>query len=208
MAQSDKETNDEKAELRENMEIHIEDTLYDQNELGPLEDYVDKQVMEEANYDFHSNLYLMKMYSLYPFNAKEEIVVKVLIKALMNLPESDFTSLIYLIPVSLLAKGDDEVTFVGPIEVILTLGQYLEDCEFDLFWGEYESHQKMTLSLLTDLLDFSEERQVEKCIDALDLGWEVDAQKRIVSIPKTDENSNDVKRTTQVMSTESMNQIL
>ena len=101
MAQSDKETQDEKAQLREDMEIHIEDTLYDQDELGPLEDYVDKQVTEEANYDFHSNLYLMKMYSLYPFNAREDIVVKVLIKAMMNLPESDFTSLIYLIPVSL-----------------------------------------------------------------------------------------------------------
>merc|ERR1719400_1850467 len=95
---------DKLIKIREEIEIHIEDHLYDKTKLEVLEEYVNKQVSEEANYDFHSNLYLMKMYSLYPFSAKEDIVIKVLIKALMNLPRSDFTSLIYLIPVSMLAK--------------------------------------------------------------------------------------------------------
>lgn len=101
MAQSAAEPQDKRAQLAEDMEIHIEDTLYDQNELGPLEDYVNKQVAETANYDFESNLYLMKMYSLYPNTAKKDIVVKMLIKAMMNLPETDFTSLVYLIPVTM-----------------------------------------------------------------------------------------------------------
>merc|ERR1739841_39428 len=128
----------------------------------------------------------------------------------------------------------EEGTFDSQIEVILHLGQYLEDCEFEEFWREYHLerkvfhsfrsfefevrryicqmiqsvYQNMSLSFLTDLLYFSDEREVEKCVAALDLGWKIDIQRDTVSIPKTDENSNEMKRTTQVMSTDSMNQIL
>ena len=99
MAQYEQTQTDKYAELRDNMEIHIEDNLYDETKLKQLEDYVNKQISEEALYDFHSNLYLMKMYSLYPSKAKKNIVIKLLLKAMMNLPESDFTSLVYLIPI-------------------------------------------------------------------------------------------------------------
>lgn len=92
---------DEFIKIREEIEIHIEDHLYDRTKLQPLEDYVNKQVSGAATYDFPSNLYLMKMYSLYPSVAKKDIVIKLLLKAMMNLPESDFTSLVYLIPITM-----------------------------------------------------------------------------------------------------------
>lgn len=69
-------------------------------------------------------------------------------------------------------------------------------------------YQNMSLSFLTDLLDYTDERAVEKCVAALDLGWEIDFQKDTVKIPKSEENSSEVKRSTQVMSTDSMTQIL
>merc|ERR1719356_16954 len=121
----------------------------------------------------------------------------------MNLPESDFTSMVYLIPVTMLAKGDNEGTFDSQIEIILNLGQFLEDCEFDQFWREFylerkafhsfksftfeirryicqmiqSVYQNMSISFLADLLNFSTERRVEECIKKLDLGWKIDAQK-------------------------------
>eukprot|EP01084_Bolivina_argentea_P185338 319598_1 len=128
MATQSNGTNESK--IRENMEIHIEDHLYDETKLKTLEDYVNKQVSEHALYDFHSNLYLMKMYSLYPTIAKKDIVIKLLLKAIMNLPKTDFTSLVYLIPITMQSKDEKD------IETILDLGQYLEDCEFDTFWKE------------------------------------------------------------------------
>ena len=90
-------------QLQEEIEIHIEDHLYDQHQLKRLEDYVNKQVSGEASYDFYSNLYLMKMYSLYPSisKTKTKIIIKLLLKALMNLPQSDFTALVYLIPINM-----------------------------------------------------------------------------------------------------------
>ena len=92
---------DKFAQLQEEIEIHIEDHLYDQHKLTKLEKYVNQQVSGDALYDFHSNLYLMKMYSLYPSVAKKDIVIKLLLKAMMNLPQSDFTSLVYLIPITM-----------------------------------------------------------------------------------------------------------
>eukprot|EP01084_Bolivina_argentea_P219332 372019_1 len=231
-------------QLRESMEIHIEDHLYDETKLATLEDYVMKQVSEEALYDFHSNLYLMKMYSLYPSIAttKKEIVINLLIKALMNLPQSDFTSLVYLIPITMQSKVDQQAKQKPSsikkdekrIQVILNLGQHLEDCEFDLFWKEYNLNKKtfgrfksfefeirryicqmiqnvyqnISVKFLCQVLEFSNEKQLQECLKLLNLGWNVDAKEGIAHIPKTDENSAEVQRTTQFVSTDSMNQIL
>eukprot|EP00483_Globobulimina_turgida_P011740 UN11762 len=228
---------DKYGKLRENMEIHIEDHLYDETELKPLEDYVRKQVSEEALYDFHSNLYLMKMYSLFPSVARKDIVIKLLLKAIMNLPESDFTSLVYLIPITMQSKADQQPkqkqADQKEIEVILNLGQHLEDCEFDLFWTEYNLNKKLfeqfksfefeirryicqmvqsvyqnvSVGFLCDLLEFDNETQLDECLKLLNLGWSIDKSKGIAQIPKTDENSNEVQRTSQFVSTDSMNQI-
>merc|ERR1712228_737251 len=211
------------------------DHLYDKTKLQPLEDYVNKQVSGEATYDFHSNLYLMKMYSMYPSVANKDIVIKLLLKAMMNLPESDFTSLVYLIPITMQTKDEapskkerGSKKDQQEIEVILNLGQHLEDCEFDLFWKEYASNKKsfefeirryicqmiqsvyqnVSVSFLCELLEFSNEEQFVECVKALDLGWTVDRKTGRAQMPKTDENSDGVQRTTQFVSTDSMNQIL
>ena len=47
--------------IADDIEIHIESTLYDENELPVFEDYVQKQMNDSKHvkYDFFSNLYLM-----------------------------------------------------------------------------------------------------------------------------------------------------
>eukprot|EP01084_Bolivina_argentea_P291858 501670_1 len=159
---------------------------------------------------------------------------------MMNLPESDFTSLVYLIPITmsphgpLLSNIPTQKKDQKEIEIILNLGQYLEDCEFDLFWKEYNLNKKIfenfksfefclrryicqmiqsiyqniSVKFLCELLEFENEIQLNKCLKLLNLGWNIDENKQIVIIPKTDENSNEVQRSTQFISTDSMNQIL
>mmetsp|Transcript_50666 Transcript_50666/g.45445 ORF Transcript_50666/g.45445 Transcript_50666/m.45445 type:complete len:216 (+) Transcript_50666:47-694(+) len=213
MAQFEKHEADKYAQLRDNMEIHIEDNLYDETKLKQLEDYVNKQVSEEALYDFHSNLYLMKMYSLYPEVAKKNIVIKLLLKAMMNLPESDFTSLVYLIPMTMQSKSksmDQSISKQKEIEIILNLGQHLEDCEFDLFWKEYNLNKKIfeqfksfefeirryiclmiqsiyqniNISFLCQLLQLNTEKELENIINEINIGWIIDKKIRNYSNTK------------------------
>ena len=124
------------------------------------------------------------------------------------------------------------------IEIILNLGQHLEDCEFDLFWKEYNLNKKIfeqfkmslisfekeirryiclmiqsvyqniNILFLTQLLQLKNDKELEKCINEINIGWKINNEKSIIQIPKTNENSDEVQRTTQFVSTDSMNQIL
>ncbi len=69
-------------------------------------------------------------------------------------------------------------------------------------------YQNISVTFLCELLEFNNEIQLDKCLKLLNLGWNIDQKKRIVIIPKTDENSDEVQRSTQFISTDSMNQIL
>ena len=140
------------AELKnsEDAEYHIEQNIYDCDELGPLETYINSQVSQSVDYDFDTNLYVLKMYSLYPSKAVVDIVCKILIKSLMNLPSSDFTSLVYLIPITV----DNDQS----IRDILDVGKCLEDCNFDKFWQLYK-HKKETFQDYTNF-----EFEIRKCL--------------------------------------------
>ncbi len=80
---------------------------------------------------------------------KKDIVIKLLLKAMMNLPESNFTSLVYLIPMTIsphgpqLSNEKNQKQDQKEIAIILNLGQYLEDCKFDLFWKEFNLNKKL-----------------------------------------------------------------
>lgn len=69
-------------------------------------------------------------------------------------------------------------------------------------------YQTVSVSFLCELLELSNEEEFEQCISALDLGWTIDRKTGRAQMPKTDENSDGVQRTTQFVSTDSMNQIL
>ena len=116
-------------------EYHIERNIYDCDEMLELEKYIDGQVNQSIDYDFDTNLYVLKMYSLYPSKVNDEVVCKILIKSLMSLPSSDFTSLVYLIPIVL--DNNDKVN------TVLNIGQSLEEGDFDKFWQSYTKNEKL-----------------------------------------------------------------
>lgn len=113
---------------------------YDPEILPTLEAYVDHQVAAGASHvDPDSNLAVLKLYQFYPERYRVETVSKILIKALMTLPSTDFLCALYLVPER---RQVDE-----PIPVISRLAELLETGCFGEFWEASGACQKLLESV-------------------------------------------------------------
>merc|ERR1712189_41494 len=63
---------------------------YNPENLNSLEHYVKMQAFEQT-YNLDANLAVLKLYQFNPQMFKEDITCQILLKALMNLPNTDFT---------------------------------------------------------------------------------------------------------------------
>lgn len=98
---------------------------YDPSTLPRLEEYVDYQV--SAGFcDSDVNQAVLKLYQFYPDRYNAATVSKILIKALMSLPSTDFLGSLYLIP--------ERRQVNEPIPVISQLASLLETGRFKDFW--------------------------------------------------------------------------
>lgn len=113
----------------ENLESEVMELLqtrrYDPSILPKLEEFVDYQVSHRFC-DAGANLAVLKLYQFYPEKYNPSTVSKILIKALMNLPTTDFLCALYLIP--------DRKQVDEPIPVITQLQGLLETGRFKDFW--------------------------------------------------------------------------
>lgn len=98
---------------------------YNPENLTTLENYVEIQARENA-YDLEANLAVLKLYQLNPQRFKVNITCQILLKALTNLPHTDFVLCKCLLSESIMAQD--------PINQIMYLGDILEQCDFQLFW--------------------------------------------------------------------------
>ncbi|ETO08663.1 hypothetical protein RFI_28723 [Reticulomyxa filosa] len=87
-----------------------------------------------------------------------EIIVKILITSLTNLPNSDFALLVYLISMPQMKQGNKE------LEKVLKMGRFLEEGDFSGFWKEYE----VTKSTFQECKNF--EQSIRKYI-CLAVSW-------------------------------------
>lgn len=98
---------------------------YNPENLVKLENYVQIQASENM-YDLEANLAVLKLYQFNPASFKKEVVVQILLKALTNLPHTDFVLCKCLI---------DQDKLADPaIQLPLNLHNLLEMCEFQRFW--------------------------------------------------------------------------
>lgn len=102
------------------------DGLYTQEKVKPLEEYLLQQVAD-GSYDFEANKTLLKLYLLYPPLANQEKVETILLKALLNLPATDFTLLLYILPEKL--QTDETVL------TIKDAAEALETARYANFWS-------------------------------------------------------------------------
>lgn len=80
----------------EAINLLIETNRYNIEILPQLESYVQYQI-DKNTYHFENNLTVLKFYQFHPDKTQKNIVGKILIKALMNLPSTDFSLCLYMI---------------------------------------------------------------------------------------------------------------
>ncbi|XP_026137373.1 eukaryotic translation initiation factor 3 subunit K isoform X1 [Carassius auratus] len=126
---------------------------YNPENLSTLERYVDTQARENT-YDLEANLAVLKLYQFNPAYFQTTVTSQILLKALTNLPHTDFTLCKCMIDqthVSLMcASGCPGVSLTAvsqqeerPIRQILYLGNLLETCHFQSFWASLEENRDL-----------------------------------------------------------------
>jgi len=107
---------------------------YNPENLSTLERYVQMQAIENT-YNLDANLAILKLYQFNPTLFKETVTCQILLKALMNLPQTDFTLCRCLI-----SENSHELPSIAKV---IDLANKLEMCEFREFWRELEETKEI-----------------------------------------------------------------
>uniref|UniRef100_R4GCW5 Eukaryotic translation initiation factor 3 subunit K n=2 Tax=Anolis carolinensis TaxID=28377 RepID=R4GCW5_ANOCA len=116
---------------------------YNPENLATLEHYVETQAKENA-YDLEANLAVLKLYQFNPALFQTTVTAQILLKALTNLPHTDFTLCKCMI--------DQAHQEEKPIRQILYLGELLETCHFQAFWQALDEN----IALLDGITGFED----------------------------------------------------
>jgi len=122
---------------------------YNPENIKTLEQYVDMQAKDKG-YDLEANLALLKLYQFNPTHTLEEAkyrvvpdkmhtVVQILLKALANLPHTDF--------VLCKALLSQEVLDDPKVKALLYLADLLEMCQFKVFWQQIHAQADLVSSV-------------------------------------------------------------
>merc|ERR1711871_1619985 len=103
----ERETTERRRQRKGRMELSGKDR-YNPDLIPNLEASVDKQI-SGGSFDLSTNLVLLRMYQFFPDRTNSTVLVRVLVKALMQLPGTDFTQCAYLVPQRLQLKEFWEV---------------------------------------------------------------------------------------------------
>ncbi|XP_050300271.1 eukaryotic translation initiation factor 3 subunit K [Anthonomus grandis grandis] len=108
---------------------------YNPDNLPTLERYVEIQ-SKENTYDLEANLAVLKLYQFNPHSFNLDVTCQILLKALTNLPHTDFILCKCLLTEKQLATD--------PINQIIYLADILEQCDFQLFWARIRTTPELT----------------------------------------------------------------
>ncbi|KAL6070965.1 Eukaryotic translation initiation factor 3 subunit K [Balamuthia mandrillaris] len=111
----------------------LKEKRHDASIIPELEVHLDAQIKNNG-YDLDANLALLKLYQFNSKESKATCIVKVLIKALMNLPHPDFTTCLYMVPLQLQVEEQQVV-------LLKRLWKNLETAKFSKFWALTEEEE-------------------------------------------------------------------
>jgi translation initiation factor 3 subunit K len=114
---------------------------YNPENLKKLERYVQMQCQENV-YDLEANLAVLKLYQFNPMFFQMTVTSQILLKALTNLPHTDFTLCKCLIDLARFQEEGD------PLYRIMVLADMLETCQFQQFWEHLIDISDLTVSLV------------------------------------------------------------
>ncbi|XP_062523413.1 eukaryotic translation initiation factor 3 subunit K-like [Corticium candelabrum] len=107
---------------------------YNPENVGILEAYAEQQA-EEGLYNFEANLAVLKLYQFNPHLFKMPVATAILLKALTNLPSTDFQLCRALI--------QDQYQQEEPLSKVIELANLLETCCFHEFWEMLDSDRDL-----------------------------------------------------------------
>lgn len=193
--------------------------------LPKLEAYVEEQVSTNT-YSLDANLALLRFYHVQPQSVKVQLVAKVLLKAIMQLPLPDFKACVHLLSEKL--QSDDTISKV------IQLASALETSRLTDFWtiaagckdllasvpGFYDAvranmitllgitFQRIHKAVLCKDLNLTE-AEVDKLIKSSP-GWSIQSSPSgdLVCLPKNELNQMVVKRTQEVIRLEQVAPVL
>jgi len=105
----------------------IEDNPVGVDILPTLEEYVERQIQDPNLYHAECNRTILKFYTFQPTKINVDVVVKILIKAMMQLPSTDFMACLYIIP--------NSVQTDSTVSKLIRLCRMLQICDFQTFWS-------------------------------------------------------------------------
>eukprot|EP00960_Hanusia_phi_P070944 767435-Hanusia_phi.AAC.4 len=112
--------------MQEEVQRLLSERRFDPSITPQLEAYVDEQI--KGGYtDLDANLALLRFYQYNPATANSEVICKILVKALMQMPGTDFMLCMYLVP----GAAKDQ-----KIEILKQLSDKLETCQFKEYWAD------------------------------------------------------------------------
>lgn len=128
--------------------------LYNPNNLTILLQYLDEQCADN-HYDLEANLTILRLYQFrmntefgeeeLDKDAIKKVIIKILLKALTALPNTDFILCKSLIHPSLL---DEETNNDDELKHVLNLHQLLETCNFEEFWTILRTEPAVYLNII------------------------------------------------------------
>jgi len=120
---------------------------YNPENVSTLERYLELQARENT-YDLEANLALLKLYQFNPTSYQNSVACMILMKALTNLPHTDFVLCKCLL-------GQDQMEHED-IKRIMYLHDLLEMCQFRTFWAEKHQYANLIDLQTTPIKDFSD----------------------------------------------------
>jgi len=112
---------------------------YNPDNLQKLEHYVELQAKENT-YDLEANLSVLRLYQFGPTLYRNNIVNLILLKALTNLPHTDFVLCKCLLTQDHLEEPQ--------VSQVMKMADLLEMCKFKQFWEEAAKSGELTSAVL------------------------------------------------------------
>ncbi|KAF6256180.1 eukaryotic translation initiation factor 3k [Scenedesmus sp. NREL 46B-D3] len=193
---------------------------YQPEKLPVLERNLEEQAAGASSYSLDVATAAFRLYQLQPSLARRDLIARVLLRALAQMPKQDYRILIHMLPEKLVAEE--------PVSSVVLLAQHLEACNLQDFWAAtgscrdtiskvpgfqdairaYVLHsisitfQRVSMRVLADWLKLEGSALQQLLADKAKAGWKV--QGDVVCLPLNAFNQAVQKRTQDLISFEAV----
>ena len=129
---------------------------YNPENIKVFSDYVTTQC-GDGTVDIVANLALLKLYQFNIHELKEDVIIRVLTKALLSFYTADFSTALHLLPPYVTTTAEPETDSLSDqCQRLLHLYTLLDSARYSEFWSEFEKDDTYA-DLVADVVGFEDE---------------------------------------------------